>query len=184
MRVNDIINALILFVFVGIALWWGFGQRTKKLRYKDNFEAEAKYRDQERQISQNEIKDLYKIAEDLQKKLAIKPKQIERIIQGEIKYIDTGSTRVIFRPSDTVLVYPDSLYGKIEKSCYSLSYSIYEGIFRHSLNYHDSLDVLLYRERPHKFLFIKYGRWRHKATIYSNCADSTYKVFNNISVLR
>lgn len=179
---NQLINIIILFVAVALALWWGFSQRAEKIRFERNFKAEKLYRDQEREITGRELKEMYSVTEKLQKELKIKPKQVIRWMQGEISYQDTGSTTIITRPNDTILVYPDSIHGKIEKSCYTLDLLLYKGVFVEQLNYRDSLQVMLYRERPKKFLFIKFGKWVNKAVLYSTCRDSTYKVFDNIKI--
>jgi hypothetical protein len=178
---NQIINIVILFVCVSAALWWGFGQRSEKLRYLDNFNAERKDRDQEREISGKELKKLYGVTEKLQKELGIKPKQVVQWMQGEISFRDTGSTKILYRDKE-VKVYPDSLYGSIDKNCYTLNWLLYKGMFTESLDYKDSLQVMIYRERSKRIWFIKYGRWLHSAALYSGCRDSVYKVFDNIKV--
>jgi hypothetical protein len=181
-HLTQIINIAILLLCVSAALWWGFKQRSEKLRYLDNFNAEKKDRDQEREITGKEFKKLYGVTEKLQKELGIKPKQVVHWLQGEISYRDTGSTKVFYRPGDTIKIYPDSLYGSIHKDCYTMDWLLYKEMFTESLNYKDSLQVMLYRERSKRIWFIKYGRWLHSAALYSGCRDSVYKVFDNVKV--
>lgn len=183
MKLNSIVNYLLLLIALTGAIWWGVSQRAEKLRYRDNFEAEQLYMDQERQITGRELKQLYETAEDLQKKLGIKPKQVVQWMQAEVKYIDTGSTVIQYNPTDTVFVYPDSLYGSIDRDCYKMDWLLYRGLFSEKMAYNDSLQIMLYRERANRVWFVRFGRWKHKAALYSSCRDSVYKVFDNVSVV-
>lgn len=182
MKLNQIFNIAILVACLSAALWWGFSQRRDKLTYRDNWKAEKHYLDQERIVTSREMSELYKESTVLQKRLGLKPKQVERLVQGEISFRDTGRTKEIFIPADTVFIYPDSISGVITSDCYNIDILLYKAIFTAKLDYKDTLSLMMYRERPHKFLFVKYGRWRHRATLYSGCRDSVYKVFNNLNI--
>ena len=179
---NQII--ITLSILLTTAVLFGIAQRKHSIRFENNWKAEMSDRADERLVTTKELRQLYSVTEEMQRKLNIKPKQVDRWLQGKISYRDTGSVRIVFSPSDTVFVYPDSLHGVIERPCYNLSWLLYQGIFTEELNYNDSIQVMLYRERQKKFWFIKYGRWKHKAVLYSGCRDSVYKVFNNVEVIR
>lgn len=183
MKLNQIINLIILTVCSALCLWWGYGQREKRITAENNFAAEAKYHDSQITLTKKQAKEFYSgILTILGDKLSVKPKQITHIIQGEIIYRDTGSVAVIYRPGDTILVYPDSITGLIQRPCYDLNLLLYKGKFIEQLDYHDSLAVALYRERPHKFLFIKWGRWNYRAAMYSGCRGEVYQVINNLKI--
>jgi len=178
---NNII--VTLSILLATAVMFGTYQRKEKLRFEQNWQAEKSDRGDEKVLTQKELKSLYSEVERMQHKLNVKPKQIDRWIKAPISYIDTGSVRVIYSPSDTVYIYPDSLHGEVVRPCYGLSWLIYKGNFTEQINYSDTVQLLMYRERPKKFLFIKYGRWVNSAALYSQCRDSVYKVFNNVRVI-
>ena len=173
-----------LSVLLALSCWFGYRQYSEAKRYKQNWIAEKHERDQERAVTQKELSTVYNITEGLQKKLGLKPKQVERLVQGEISFRDTGRTKEIFIPADTVFIYPDSISGVITSDCYNIDILLYKAVFTAKLDYKDTLSLMMYRERPHKFLFVKYGRWRHRAALYSGCSGSVYKVFNNVSIQR
>lgn len=162
-----------------------YNLNNEKIRWKNNYEAEHTARDQEKQLTKKELGIYYgKIIDKLQEKLDVKPKFIERIIQGEVMYRDTGSTRIINSGANPIKIYPDSLNFKIKRPCYDLSILVYKGIAFDNIIMHDSISAILYKKRPYKFLFIEYGRWEHKAAIFSSCSDTVYKSFENIKVIK
>lgn len=179
---NNII--VTLSILLATAVMFGTYQRKEKLRFEQNWKAEKSDRGDEKVLTQKELKSLYSEVERMQHKLNIKPKQIYRWIKAPISYIDTGSVRVIYSPSDTVYVYPDSLYGAVDKSCYSLSWLIYKGIFTEQLKYNDTIHVVLYRQRTKKFWFIRYGRFVNTAKLYSSCRDSVFRVEENVRIIK
>lgn len=181
MKAKIIIGLSVLLILLG---WFGYRQMSEAKRYKQNWIAEKQERDQERVITQKELSTVYNIAEGLQKKLGLKPKQVDRWLRGAIQYVDTGSTKTISVPPDTVLIYPDSITGVLRLPCYDLSILLYRGQFSVEQRGNDTISVILYRNRPKKFLFIKYGAWAHRAALYSSCRDSVYKVFDNVKVVR
>ena len=181
MKNKIIIGLSVLLILLG---WFGYRQMSEAKRYKQNWIAEKQERDQERIVTQKELSTVYNIAESLQKQLGLKPKQVERLVQGEISFRDTGRTKEIFIPADTVFIYPDSISGVITSDCYNIDILLYKAVFTAKLDYKDTLSLMMYRERTHKFLFVKYGRWRHRAALYSGCSGSVYKVFNNVSIQR
>ena len=175
-----IIGLSVLLILLG---WFGYRQMSEAKRYKQNWIAEKQELDQERAVTQRELSAVYNITESLQKQLGLKPKQVDRWLRGSIQYVDTGSTRTITIPADTMLIYPDSISGVLTMPCYDLSILLYKGKFSVTQAGKDTISVILYRTRPKKFMFIKYGGWVHKAALYSSCRDSVYKVFDNVKVL-
>ncbi|MFA6876131.1 MAG: DUF6549 family protein [Parabacteroides sp.] len=185
MKSKLIIAGIIIALLTSLigAIAWGVSQTKEKVKYKNNYEAVTLYRDQEQTLYVNELKSYNDIVIKLQKELGIKPKQIEHFTQGEIQYQDTGSVKIKYKDRE-VKVYPDSLYFAIARPCYDLSLLIYKGKAYESLKYHDTITGTLYKERPHKFLFVRYGKWIHKAAIYSSCRDTSFIPFNNVKVVR
>ena len=180
MKNKIIIGLSVLLILLG---WFGYRQMSEAKRYKQNWIAEKQELDQERIVTQKELSTVYNIAESLQKQLGLKPKQVDRWLRGAIQYVDTGSTKTISVPPDTVLIYPDSITGVLKLPCYDLSILLYRGKFSVEQRGNDTISVILYRNRPKRFLFIKYGGWVHRAALYSSCRDSVYKVFDNVKVL-
>lgn len=182
-----IIAIIALAIGLFLALMWGLSQRSEKLRHKDNYEAVTTDLGIEQQLKLSEIKkneELSKINKLLKDSLGIKPKQIDHYIVGEIQYRDTGRIDTLLYGRDTTKVYRDSLHFAIVRPCYDLDILIYKGKATESLSYHDTITGTLYRERPHKFLFIKYGRWQHKGVFYSSCRGEFTIPNQNIKVVK
>lgn len=175
---------LVLAIALASTLYWGIAQRNEAIRQQNNFEAQLLFKDQQREVTQKQLRTLYSFVQTLQDKLNIKPKQIERIIQADIVYTDRFVSDTIYAGKDTLKVYPDSLHGVIQRPCYDLNYLLYKGDFSGVVSIHDSITCVMYKQRPHRLLFIKYGRWQHKALFYSKCMDSTYRAVENIQVIR
>jgi len=181
MKAKIIIGLSLLLIMSG---WFGYRQLSEAKRYKQNWIAEKQHRDQERVVTQRELSTVYNITEGLQRQLNIKPKQVERWMRAPVQYRDTGTTKTITIPADTILIYPDSITGVLRMPCYDLSILLYRGQFSVEQAGNDTISVILYRTRPKKFLFIKYGAWIHRAALYSSCRDSVYQVTENVRVMR
>lgn len=181
---NQLINlAVMLAIVFFIGRAW-FIERQVRITAENNYAAEVAYNDREVNLTKKQAKEFWggvltKVAE----KSGTKTKYITRFIQGDIQYRDTGSVAVVYRPGDTVLVYPDSITGLIQKPCYDLNLLLYKGKFYESIDYHDSLSMALYKgKRTKRVLFIRYGKRPIHGVIYSHCTDSVYKVFNNLNI--
>jgi hypothetical protein len=185
MKLNQIINfAIVGLMLIAFSVIY-FNERATRKLAESNFSAAVKHHDVQIELTKRQAEQLYgKQIDSLAEQLSIKPKQITQYIKGDIQYRDTGSVKIIARPGDTVLVYPDSITGMISKPCYDLSLLLYKGKFYEQLDYHDVISSVIYRERPHKIWFIKYGRWRYRGAIYSNCRDTTYVPFEVVKVGR
>lgn len=181
MKAKIIIGLSALLILSG---WFGYRQLSEAKRYKQNWIAEKQFRDQERTVTAKELSQVYSTSVHLQKLLGIKPKQVDHWIRGVIQYVDTGRTDTITLPADTVLVYPDSIYGNIQMPCYDMDILLYKGKFITEQHGKDTISAFIYRKRAKKFLFVKYGKLIHKAALHSSCRDSVYMVFDNVKVIK
>lgn len=174
---------VILAFMLVMSTLWGLSERAEKTRVKSNLDAEILSRDSERQYTRKELLRYDSTVRTLTDKLAIKPKQVERLVYVTQASRDTGTTRMIAHGASAVKVYADSSHFTINRPCYNLDILLYRGAAFATLDYNDKLSVILYRERPNNFWFIRYGKWKHKAAIYSECGDTIYPANNNIKVI-
>lgn len=183
MKINSIIGritALVLIAALGYMYLSEYGKRKLSDR---NLIAAISKKDMEIQITKQQSDKIYGSAIDsLARELGIKPKQLVRWMVGQVRYQDTGSTVIVVPKADTVLVYPDSLTAHFKQNCYTLDVLFYKGAASHTLNYRDDIIPVIFRERPYKFWFIRYGKWQYRAEILSMCSDSSIKVINNVSI--
>jgi len=109
----------------------------------------------------------------------IKPRQVTGVIERHYYYRDTSYSHYAPVPLET-----DS--GKIYpfldlKDCFR-----FEGFMKNDKNLQPELTVtkrefinnsidVAYLERPYKFLFIKWGRWKAKLKSVNQCGDATIK---------
>lgn len=185
MSLNKIFNTAIAVIIIGLVGWWGLNQYSGKITAENNLAAKIKYTDAAIYLTKRQAKEFYSATIDsLSHELNIKPKQITHWIKAEIKYRDTGSVVIKERPRDTILVYPDSITGIIKKPCYELHLLLYKGVFYEDMKYSDKMTAIIYRKRPKKILFIKYGKWQHRAAFLSECRNDTIKVINNVVINR
>lgn len=179
-RITPLVAIVIMFI---AALNGYISEIGKRKLAEQNLLASERYKDMEIQITRRQADKIYgNTIDSLARELGIKPKQITKYLKAEIRYIDTGSVVIIPPKHDTVLVYPDSLTSHYTGDCYTLDMLLYKGIWSHKLDYRDDIIPVFFKERPHKFWFIRYGRWRYRCEILSMCSDSTIKVINNIDI--
>jgi len=185
-RISGIV---LLCVILLIMLLWGINQRSEKLRYKSNFEAEVLHNGQQVIVTQSEYQRLYKDIDSLTRSLGLKPKQVIQIVQSNYEIVDsavgklTGDTIYQIR-NDTVIMYIDTLKFSIDRPCYILSGYLANNQIHEKLTLKDKSSLIIYRERPRKFLFIKYGRWQYSAILHSQCSGRIMSVDNNVLIKR
>lgn len=188
-NLNQILNFAILIVCVGLALWWGFSERSEKLRYKDNFEAEVVKNGRQVYVTEMEYSRLYSEIDSLSRELGKKPKHIVQIVKVDYQVRDTaeatltGDTVYLVR-NDTIFVQPDTLRFNIDRPCYLLTGYVYNSRIKAEIDFRDKPMVIFDRERSKRFLFIKYGPWQYSATFYSQCSGKTMWIQENILIKR
>lgn len=183
MRLNTIFNLVItaILLFVGSALI--FNERSKRITAERNLTATIKDKSLQVEVTKRTADRLYGATIDsLSRQLGIKPKQIVQWMKGEIEYRDTGSVVVIPPRIDTVKIYPDSVHGRVERDCYTIDILLYQNRFYTELQYRDELMPVIYRERPRRILFVRFGRWQYRAEILSKCDKTKISVFENVYV--
>ena len=183
------INIIVLFVSVGLVFLWGYGERSEKLKYKDNFEAAIKRNGQQALVTEMEFTELYSEIDSLMRELGRKPKNIIQVVKVKYQIKDTteaplvGDTVYIVR-NDTVYVQPDTLRFNLMQPCYNLKGYVYNSRIKAELDYHDTPVVVFDREKRKKFLFIKYGGWKYSAAFYSQCSGKLMWIEDNILINR
>ena len=94
-------------------------------------------------------------------------------------YIDSSKT--IIRP-DPVISKTDTTYPFIDiKDCFSVKGFMQVVNDRPELTiqerkFDNEINVIVHNKRPHKFWFIRWGRWQHFLKLYSECEKDTIKV--------
>jgi hypothetical protein len=132
-------------------------------------------------LTQKEITgQLKRQCDSLAKALKIKPKQIEKIVEVTNTIHDT------VRVSVPVTITGKDTWKITDKGdCFIWSADAFKigdslKINRTSFEYDNKTTEVFYRERPFRFLFIKYGKWVYKEKIDAKCGNSTEKVFKFI----
>jgi len=129
-------------------------------------------------LKEIEINDRLRLERDsIAEALKIKPKQVERIIYITTTEIDTVVKNVpVYVVGQNFWKIKDS--GKCfrwEADAFLLDDSL--NVNRTLFDYHNKTTQTFYRERPKKFLFIRYGKWQYKQQIDSECGESKLNSF-------
>jgi len=130
-------------------------------------------------LTQKEITGKLRLKTDsLAKALKIKPKQIEKIVEVTNTIHDT-----VIMPVPVTIIGKDKWKITDRGDCFKWSADAFKigdslKINRTSFEYNNKTTEVFYRERPFRFLFIKYGKWVYKEKIDAQCGNSTEIVFN------
>ena len=127
-------------------------------------------------LRKNEInKELSKKIDSLAEALKIRPKEIIKIVTETITEIDSIPYPVIvdnvgqnfwkLKDSGDCFIWQADAFLKDD------SLNINRTLF----DYHNEVTNTFYKERPHKFLFIKYGKWVYKQKIDAQCGGVKVK---------
>ncbi|MBW6491858.1 MAG: hypothetical protein K0B15_11770 [Lentimicrobium sp.] len=177
---------IVLTAIVALLLFLLMAEIKSNYRLKDNYSALLSDISLQQTVTNKEYKKLYSEIDRLTRELGLKPKQIIQIVQTTYTIKDTvtfplsGDTTYLVR-NDTVFSIIDTLRFNIERPCYKLSGWIYDSKIHENLLLKDKTSVVIYRERPNKLLFVKFGRWRYSALFHSECSGHM-KVDNNIVI--
>lgn len=123
----------------------------------------------------SEMKDFRKADLELIKDLKIRLKTAESIthVKTEIEYIT----------KDSLIYVSDSLRKiGIHNNWINLDLDIYPKNYDLKLNVIDSLSIIGYKERPKKFLFIRYGKWDYYVYIVNHNPYSKVLYMEKITI--
>lgn len=123
----------------------------------------------------NEMIDLRKSDVKLIEDLNVRLKTVE--------YITTLKTEIKYIVKDTVIYKSDILSNiHIDNKWIKLNIDINKNAYNLNLNTLDSLAIIGHKERPKKFLFIRYGKWNYFVKIVNFNPYGDIKYFNKIVI--
>lgn len=152
-------------------------QIAEKNRLQNNYNVLALNKDIAERLYKNEVKLYYYSIDSLRKALNVRSKTVQTIFKTVVKYSD--STNFVFKDSliyvnDTIPIYVKTKH--ISKPCYDLFLTNNNDTITSILNYHDTFTGFLHWDRPHKFLFFRWGAKEYYLKLYSDCQKDTIKV--------
>ena len=121
---------------------------------------------------------LTKDRDSIAKALKVKPKQIEKIV-----YISTTEKDTVVKEVPVQVIGKNQWSVSDTGKCFiwsgnvTLSDTILN-VKRTSFSYQNDLTDVYYKKRPHKFLFIKYGKWKYEVSLTSKCGEPVRKEIN------
>lgn len=168
---------IVTFILLLISsLYLNYYLNKENKRNAANWATEAAGKDQAIFIKNGELKDNYAQLDSLRKVLGIRAKTVVTVFKTS--YIYKDSTLLI--PVIDNQTYYDTIninrQYSIKGSCYDLDIIKNGDSIYSLLNYHDSMIGYLYKERPHKFLFIRWGAWIYQLKIQSECQNKLINV--------
>ena len=146
-------------------------------RLQNNYDVLALNKDNAERLYLSDIKTYYYSTDSLRKALNIRGKTVQTIFKTVVKYYD--STNFVFKDSliyvnDTIPIYIKTKH--ISKPCYDLYLTNVNDTITSILNYHDVFTGFLYKERHHKFWFIRWGDWEYKMKLHSLCENKLIEI--------
>lgn len=163
---------IIVFLVFGI-----YHYRNEVKRLQNNYDVLALNKDNAERLYKNEVKLYYYSIDSLRKALNIRPKTVKTIFKTVVSFRDS----VNFKDS-TVTILDTIPYLTTDKLIKQPCYDLYLYENHELLNYHDTFTGFLHWERPHKFLFIRWGAKEYYLKLYSQCQMDTIKVDKLIMV--
>ena len=170
--------SLLLITGLSIALKYYKNEAT---RYKENYNATFD-KSLEQNVTLSEFKEKYASIADTLKQYKIKPRQIERVVQFQYVYRDTGRREIQIIEIYTYIydtVYISRVF-EAHTGCFYISGEVTDSsviITEQSLT--DTLYVVLTKYRTCLF-----GQPVYRAVAISQCTGATLPVLNNIHVIK
>jgi hypothetical protein len=129
-------------------------------------------------LKDNEVIGRLRFAKDsLAKALKIKPNQVERII-----YIDNSTHDTVKVPVFAEITGLNRWKITDQGECFKWAGNAFKQgdslkVQRTLFEYNNRTTQVFWKQRPHKFLFIKYGTWQYSQKIESDCGQTTLQSF-------
>jgi len=182
---NQWVNFGILVIVSGVLSGISISQCSTRRQMERNIVNIVQQKNEEIELSRKIAENAYgSTIDSLTVLLDIKPKQVVQWMRADVQYRDTGSVKYVTRPNDTIPVYPDSISARYVDICYTIDLLLYKGELHHTLDYNNTFIPVIIRERPHKLLFIKYGKWVYSGKLISDCNKEVYEVYENVNIIQ
>jgi hypothetical protein len=175
-----ILTVMVIIAFAGLTVAVKY-YRNESRRFKGNFEAEHD-KSLEQNLTINELKKYNAgIVEEL-KEYKIKPRQVERIVQVQYQYRDTGTHTVEIKEvekiiNDTIYIFRGFEYNT--GHIYLSGTVTDSAVMFNEISVTDTLLIVLTAQRECLFKPIKY-----QATAISKMKGDTMPILNNIQVIK
>lgn len=189
MKLKTILLALAIFLITGLFIKVKFDQikinnlQYETDRYKTNwYNAMSDANDNKAYyLKEKDLSASLKAERDnLAEKLKVKPKQIERIVKVETLIIDTVIKEIPVKPILNGWEFTDTINKcTVYKGAVSLT-DTGISVKRTGFFDADTITSTYYRKRPHKFLFLRYGKYENFVSTESNCGKAKTEQFNFI----
>jgi hypothetical protein len=181
-----LLGAVILFLIAAVVTVNLQAKKIKRIE-ADNFRLEgnqfALMSDARQQtnlyLNEKEVTGRMKKERDsLAKSLNIKPRQLQKII-----YIDNSTHDTVKVPVPVTITGKNEWLLQDSGQCFKYaSKLILKGDSlkgeRQLFEYNNQTTQVFYKQRPHKFLFFRFGKWVYKSKIESECGETIIKTFN------
>jgi len=147
-------------------------------RLKQNQDALLANQSEQIDLTRREFKKYYHYEDSIAQKIDIKPNQVQNVIVNNYHYKDTSIIQFPLIPTkgDTLKFIAPIKCMKVE------GYTIDKKIIFTNETFNDKFHTFLYGVRPHKFLFIKWGKWIVDSKTYSECLNDTVSVEKNLKI--
>jgi len=131
------------------------------------------------ELTKREFTRLYHKEDSIAQFIGIKPKQLQNVIVNNYHYKDTSIVKFPLIPTNT----GDTVKFIKPTGCVRVEgYVLNKDIIFNKVEVFDTFTTYLYGKRPHKFLFIKWGKWIIDAKTYSECKKDTIQVEKNLKI--
>jgi hypothetical protein len=117
-------------------------------------------------------------------------KEIDSLIKAhnlrfkEVKTVDKVIYRNIVKVvSDTILMFvrenymqPLSYVWEYKENCFDINGQVWDSLLIiNSAEYNDSIYTIYFRKRPHRWYFLRWGKWQYEMKSESTCGDTQVK---------
>lgn len=129
------------------------------------------------ELTKREFKKLYHKEDSIAQLVGIKPNQVQQVVVNNYHYKDTSIVQFpTIQVGDTIKFIKPVGCLKVE------GYVLRDSITFTKQEFNDKLHTFLYGKRPHKFLFIKWGKWIIDSKTYSECKQDIISIETNLKI--
>lgn len=174
------IEIILVFIFFLVAMDQCVKKKEMKemgMKWQTNYENEVFEREKILRIGVDIARARSKTIDSLYRELELRDKElltVDRVIyKTNYKYKEIHDTIIIIEPYE----YSTSFDWAYDKDCFHLEGRVLDSIIiLNSIENTDEITTMYYRKRPHKFLFVRWGRWQYKLKQTSYCGEDSMRV--------
>lgn len=172
----------ILAIALTMSILFGYYQCTRRAkhkadshRYENNYQQAYNGYQSIYRVNKINLKRYHKNMDSLRKLIGLRIKDVHNTERIIYRYRESTPDTIDLHENDILFTDPVEFDFFYTKECLNITGQVIDTILIFDeINFTDSINIIAYQKRPHRFWFIRWGKPTHHIKGWSNCSDSLF----------